>query len=252
MVDLTKRTETATASLVSLMKRAQADGVDLGEVSAACVLVMDHSGSMRKLYKNGHVQDIAERVLALSLTGLDDDGDIQVVFFDHKPFPAETVNAGNYAGFVGRWDQGRHYGTTNYADTIATVLGDVPSGGAPARGLSRFFKKTAISGPAAMPTLVFFVTDGAPDSGTKQRVKQLLVDAADKPVFWQFIGVNGFKPTFLEELDEMPGRVVDNVGLTAFDGESATDEAWFGEVLREFVTSWLPAARAAGIVASGD
>ncbi|WP_447645383.1 VWA domain-containing protein [Nocardioides zeae] len=140
MVDLTKRTETATASLVSLMKKAQADGVDLGEVSAACVLVMDHSGSMRKLYKSGHVQDLAERVLALSLTGLDDDGDIQVVFFDHKPFPAETVNAGNYAGFVDRWDQGRHYGTTNYADTIATVLADVPSGGAPpggCRGSSR-------------------------------------------------------------------------------------------------------------------
>lgn len=157
------------------------------------------------------------------------------------------MSAGNYAGFVDRWDTGRHYGTTNYAGTITSILSELP-GATSGGGISRFFKKAAPSGPAAMPTLVFFVTDGAPDSGTKQQVKQLLVDAADKPVFWQFIGVNGFKPTFLEELDEMPGRVVDNVGLTAFDGESATNEAWFGEVLREFVTSWLPAARRAGIV----
>lgn len=248
MVDLTKRTEAAMASLLGLMEKSRSSGVDVGEVSAACVLVVDHSGSMRPLYRSGHVQEIAERVLALSLTGLDDDGDIQTIFFDAEPFPAETVDAGNYRGFVDRWDRGRHYGTTNYLDTIRMILSDLPGQWADGpQDVPRFYRKPS-TGPAATPTLVFFVTDGAPNSGTKQRVKQLLVEAAGQPVFWQFIGVNGFSPTFLEELDEMEGRIVDNVGLTAFDGEGATDEAWFGEVLREFVTSWLPAARAAGIV----
>ncbi|MFW6774922.1 VWA domain-containing protein [Nocardioides sp. CPCC 205120] len=247
MVDLTKRTDTAQGAIISLLKREADKGIDLGEVSARVVVAIDYSASMTARYENGEVQDLVERVLALSLAGLDDDGDIQVHFFHSSAFDAEVVDSSSYAGFVDRWRAGRSMGGTNYGDVIRNVLAEAGHGKA---GIGkRLFggRKAASSGPATLPTLVLFVTDGEPfDKGP---AKKLLVEASDKPVFWQFLGL-GYSPTFLADLDTMGGRVVDNVGLTTMSSSKGTpDEQWFHSVLEEYVTSWVPAARRAGILA---
>lgn len=240
MVDLNKRTETAAGSLISLMKEQADKGVDLGEVSAQVVLVMDYSGSMTHLYNNGSVQDVAEKALAMSLTGLDDDGTVPVHFFHHQALKATSVTAATYSGFVDSWTRGKSMGGTNYAGVIKNVINDATSSGGL---LGRFGKKA--SGPAKVPTLVLFVTDGEPSD--QSETMQLLQEAADLPIFWQFLGL-GYEPRFLKQLDTMGGRTVDNVGLAQADN-IGDEAAWFRTALEEFVTSWLPAARAAGIVA---
>jgi Mg-chelatase subunit ChlD len=101
-ISLEKRTENAQGAIISLLKKEQARGNDLGELTAQVVLALDFSGSMDGRYRNREVQDLVERALALSLSGLDDDGDIQTFFFHDGVFPPEVVNERNYQGFVDR------------------------------------------------------------------------------------------------------------------------------------------------------
>ena len=97
----------------------------------------------------------------------------------------------------------------------------------------------------APPKLVLFVTDGAP--ADRALTTKLVVDAAPRPVFWQFIGL-GYKPAFMAKLDTMGNRVVDNVGLVEYaDTLAMTDAEFFDAVIGEFFTGWLPEARRLGI-----
>jgi hypothetical protein len=244
-ISLEKRTENAGVSLVKVMTEAAEKGLNVDDLSAACVLAMDFSGSMDYRYRSGEVQQLAERTLALALAGLDDDGNIQVHFFHHKVFPEVEVDTSNYQGAVDEFTRKNQMGGTAYAPVIQQIIDTV--GGTPEKkGL--FKKKAAVApGGPAMPVLVFFVTDGEPSD--RSETIRLLKDASGLPIFWQFLGV-GYSPSFLQELDTMGGRVIDNVGLTEVSStESMSDEEYYETVLKEFVTSWVPEARAKGIIA---
>ena len=245
-ISLEKRTENAGISLVKVMSEAAAQGLNVDDLTAQCVLVMDFSGSMDYRYRSGEVQQLAERTLALSLTGLDDDGNIQIHFFHTKVFPEIEVDASNYTGAVDEFTRKNTMGGTAYAPAIRQVIESVTGGKTKKKGLFRKETPAAPDGPA-MPTLVFFVTDGEPND--RQETIQLLKDASGLPIFWQFLGV-GYSPEFLKELDTMGGRVLDNVGLTEVPStESMSDEEYYETVLKEFVSSWVPAARAKSIIA---
>jgi hypothetical protein len=247
-ISLEKRTADAEASIISLLKKEQDRGIELGELVAQVEIAIDFSGSMSRRYKGrgqqpGEVQTVVERALALSLSGLDDDGVVPVHFFHSADFPVELVDRSNYVGFVEQWAARHRMGGTNYAPTIRNILG-----GAEKKGL--FGRKKVATGDLEAekdqpPKLVLFVTDGAPaDRGA---TTQLLVEAASRPIFWQFIGL-GYAPSFLEKLDTMGNRVIDNVGLLEYsDTLQLSDADFFDGIIREFFTSWLPEARRLGI-----
>ena len=250
-ISLEKRTQDAEASVISLLKTQQEKGIDLGELTAQVEIAIDFSASMsgRFLGRGGpsEVQTVVERALALSLSGLDDDGIVPVHFFHHEDFPAELVDRENYAGFVDDWARKHKMGTTNYAPTIRNILGGTP------RKKSMFGKRKPPEVDAATletekdqpPKFIIFVTDGAPFD--KAETMRLLADAAQRPIFWQFIGL-GYSPAFLSELDTMGNRAVDNVGLIEYaDTLQMSDQQFFDGVIGEFFTSWLPAARRRGI-----
>lgn len=246
-ISLEKRTEDAQASLISLLKKEQAKGIDLGELVAQVEIAIDFSGSMRPRFrapKGGgpsEVQTVVERALALSLSGLDDDGVVPVHFFHTDAFDPVLVDAGNHSGFVDAWAAGRTMGQTNYGPPITAILGGVPK----KRGLFRRSGPDLEAEKDAPPKLVLFVTDGAP--ADKAVTTKLVVDAASRPVFWQFIGL-GYKPDFMAKLDTMGNRVVDNVGLVEYsDTLAMTDTEFFDAVIGEFFTQWLPEARRLGI-----
>lgn len=252
-ISLEKRTSDAEASLISLLKTQQAKGIDLGDLTAQVEIAIDFSASMSARYKShagepGEVQTVVERALALSLSGLDDDGVVPVHFFHHADFPPELVDRDNYAGFVDAWAAKHRMGATAYGPTIGNILG----GTAKKKGL--FGRKKSGGGvdQATLeaekdepPKFVIFVTDGAPSD--RALVTKLLVDAASRPIFWHFIGL-GYAPKFLEELDTMGNRVIDNVGLTEYnDTLGMTDQQFFDDIIGEFFTKWLPEARRLGI-----
>jgi hypothetical protein len=248
-VSLDKRAADAEASIISLLKKEQSRGIDLGDLVAQVEIAIDFSGSMSRRYKGrngepGEVQTVVERALALSLSGLDDDGVVPVHFFHSADFPAELVDRSNYQGFVERWAAGHRMGGTAYAPTIRNILGGTEK----RKGL---FGRKKGAGPDLEaekdqpPKFILFVTDGAPaDRGETTR---LLVEAASRPIFWQFIGL-GYAPKFLEKLDTMGNRVIDNVGLTEYeDTLGMTDAEFFDDIIGEFFTQWLPEARRLGI-----
>lgn len=245
-VSLAKRTDEATASLVNLLKAQVEKGIDLGDLTAQVQVAVDFSISMSERYRNGEVQDAVERALALSMSGLDDDKLVPVHFFDHRAYPAEVVGEHNYQGFVSLWAASHQMGATNYAPTISNILG------VPAKK-KRLGRKPSVEDREtekdADPTLVLIVTDGNPSD--RAEVEALLIQASSRPFFWQFIGLGDARElSFLQHLnnDDLPGRVIDNVGVTIFaDTTSMPDTAFFNDVIGEFFTQWLPEARRLGI-----
>lgn len=248
-IELEKRIENVK---ISLAKVAEESPIDLGNVCAQVIIAVDFSGSMSGRYSKGEVQGVVERALALSLAGLDDDGDIQVFFFDSQSYPMETVNAENYQGFVDRWARQHRMGGTNYSKTIDSIVKFVTTEekvehrrfGHDQVSVSVKSQETLAGEP---PVFVIFVTDGQPSHDSEDVIKRKLTDAARLPIFWQFVGL-GYSPDFLEELDTMAGRVADNVGLTDMQDALAMDDvAWFNDVIGEFFLSWLPRVRSLGI-----
>lgn len=96
------------------------------------------------------------------------------------------------------------------------------------------------------PTLVLFFTDGG--FSKKRQISELMVKAAALPAFWQFVGLGNSSFGLLRQLDELPGRVVDNCGFfQVSDIDAVSDQQLYQLLLNEF-PDWLRAAQAAGIV----
>ncbi|MFD8996127.1 vWA domain-containing protein [Streptomyces abikoensis] len=235
-VSLTKVQETAPG-LVSLYKSA---GVSLRKQGlagqrAAVYLVLDRSGSMRRYYKDGTVQHLAEQALGLA-AHLDDDGVVPVVFFSTDVDGTAELDLGNYRGRIQELHESYgHMGRTNYHWAIEAVISHYKASG------------------ATDPAFVIFQTDGAPYS--KPAAERALCEAAELPIFWQFVGFGdpegkGFD--FLRRLDDLPvpeRRVVDNAGFfhAGLEPRLLKDDELYTELMVEF-PEWLAEARAAGIV----
>jgi hypothetical protein len=229
-IDLTKLTATAPG-LVDLYKNARVslDKHRLGGERAAVYLVIDHSRSMSRYFKDGSVQALAERVLALA-AHFDDDGTVPVIFFDTTARQAVDISVHDYAGSIGRIKASAGaMGSTNYADAMRAVIDLHKNNG---------------------PAFVVFQTDGAPTS--KRETTEVLCDAARLPIFWQFIGFGDDEFAYLRRLDDLPvpaKRVVDNAGFfpAGLEPQRIPDGVLYDSLMEEF-PQWLAAARAAGIV----
>jgi uncharacterized protein YegL len=233
--------EASAPGLVSLAKEARVslEKASLVGVSAKVALCLDYSGSMRRLYKDGWVQSLAERVLALGAQ-FDDDGDIEVFLFDSSAKYAGSLGLGDYQGGVDRLTDGRSMGTTNYAAAIKAVREHYGT-------KKGFFGRKKEAGPKDVPVYVIFVTDGQPDSRTAATKE--LVEASREGIFWQFVGIGDNDFRYLEKLDsEVKGRLVDNANFFQVkDPERVSDSELYAKMLAEF-PDWLPQAKELGLV----
>ncbi|WP_427019342.1 VWA domain-containing protein (plasmid) [Pseudarthrobacter sp. P1] len=253
-LSLTKIEATAPA-LLSLAKEATGALAQAGLTghTAKVAFVLDHSGSMAPHYASGAMQRFAEKALVLG-TQFDDDGQIDFFVFDTNADYLGEISLDNYKGSVDRLRKGRRMGTTNYAAAFDAVLqhyGFTPSAQAPKRSLFGRLKGntqaplTAV--PVQEPVYVIFLTDGAPNSRTE--ATQGLIKASEHPVFWKFISISTEPIPFLEKLDEMPGRVIDNANYQdVANVDTLNDDKLFRILLEEY-PDWLKAARAANLVA---
>lgn len=235
-ISLEKRTETATTSLLKVLEK----NPTLGEVCAQVTLEIDISASMTEFYANGYVQEAAERALALSMTGLDDDGIVPGIFYGSKAHDPIEFTEQTYRGAVADFVRKHGYDySTLYAPPIQKALGG---------GKKKLFGRSG-DDPNAAPFLHIFLTDGAPADATQ--TERLLVDARKRPHFFHFIqfGNNVAASQYLDHLNNnLSGPGIDNVGVTKFtDPASLTDEQFYADIVSEFFPIWLPAARAAGI-----
>lgn len=253
-ISLEKRIQAEAPQLVNLVKQA---GVSLQKVGldqhrAKVALVLDISGSMGALYRKGLVQQFAERILALGCK-FDDDGEIDVFLFGsgvHQPGPMSLTNAGNYVQRA--IIEHPLEGDTRYGRAMEAVRKYYfPDSGGGER--SKPLK-------GALPVYVMFVTDGT--TSDKPLTEKQLRWASHEPIFWQFMGIGKGKKSksklltafadsdfpFLEKLDELSGRFVDNAD---FFSVASPDEHADGELYDLLMTeypSWLKQARQLGLL----
>ncbi|MFE2941005.1 VWA domain-containing protein [Streptomyces sp. NPDC059255] len=228
MISLSKIEERAPG-LVSLAKTAAVSLEKHGitDEVASVYLVLDHSASMQRYYRDGSVQQLAEQALALAVN-LDDDGTVPLAYFASRYQTAADVQLSDYQGVIDRTHRHARWGSTNYAAAIietANAYGRSCHGGAPG--------------------LVIFQSDGEPDH--RGAAVDTLRQVSTMPIFWAFVGY-GDRISFLEQLDYLDGRAVDNASFFhARDPHNVSDAELYDGITSQYGT-WLAAARAAGII----
>ena len=253
-INLEKRVEQAAPQLVSLVKSAGVSlaKVGLAEHRARVCLVLDISGSMGTLYRKGLVQRFAERILALGCR-FDDDGAIDVFLFGRNVHRGEPMGLDNFSNYVREIIE-RHplEGDTRY--------------GAAMEAVRRYYFPDARGGErktpcqAALPVYVMFVTDGS--TSDKPFTERQLRWASREPIFWQFMGIGKGKKSkskrlinfadsdfpFLEKLDELDGRLLDNAGFFSVERPDEHADAALYDLLMDEYPDWVKQAKAKGLI----
>jgi len=259
LIDMEKRLGAEAPQLLDLTKRAaiSLEKRGLGEHTARVALCLDISASMTTLYRSGKIQALVERVLALGLR-FDDNGQVDVFLFGAGGYEEPAVTVANHRSYVPDMTARRRLeGGTSYGAAMRLIR-------------ERYFGAAGSrSQPVAdtQPVYVMFVTDGAPMD--RREAEEQLRFSSYEPVFWQFMAIGqsnksvdaGAKKkrgllarladsqfTFLEQLDDLAGRHVDNAdffGVT--DPSNLSDDQLYDLLMTEY-PGWLEAARRGGLL----
>jgi uncharacterized protein YegL len=239
-------------NMVNLQKEAKVVLVKkeiFGEL-ANVIGVMDISPSMDTDFSNGTVQQTFERLLGVGMN-LDANKSIEVFAFNHDVQYVGEANESNIENFTNNvfLKKVRISGGTWYTPAMKEVVKKVESENEEKGFFKKLFaRKNADGFDKDLPTLVFFVTDGANHWDDHGPAKAYLREISNKPIFWQFVGIGRSSMPFLEELDTMEGRVIDNANFfRAEDIKNIPYSGLLDKILNEF-PSWLKEAREQGIV----
>ncbi|MGO1059520.1 vWA domain-containing protein [Planococcus sp. FY231025] len=199
-------------------------------VSARVGVVLDISGSMRKLYNEGVVQDVVERVLAVA-SQFDDDGELDVWVYDNEFSRLPAATESTFMGYVEKnilSNSGVHkFGRNDEPKVMEDVI-----------------RKYTKQDPSGEPVFLVFINDG----GCKPGIKKFIVESSNQPIFWQFVGIGDSNFDVLRKLDTMEGRVVDNANFFHLnDISQVSDAELYDQLLNEF-PMWLKEAKAKGIL----
>lgn len=233
----------AEIRLIDLRKKASiaVEKAGLFNQRAKVALVLDYSGSMRPLYKNGVVQRATERLLALA-SKFDDDGCIEVFIFHDEAFEIGSLCENNFYEFVDREIYQKYkFGQTKYAGAMKKVaIKYFP-------GLSN---NEEFSVPESVkikePIFVIFITDG--NNSDRRESTKVIKEISKLGIFWQFIGIGDEKFDFLQRLDELSGRLLDNANFFQLnDLEKISEEELYRRLLVEF-PGWIKQAKEKGLI----
>ena len=249
--------EEATKKFVDLKKKAEEKVglIGLKGKKAQVVNVLDISGSMQGLFQKGVVQSVTERSLATAVQ-FDDDGSIPVYPFGENSHPAVELRESDFFGFVDQeiLKKFRLEGGTNYAGPLKRIIDDhfpgaikeIREGGGLFKKSRKGMKISQLSGPIQDPVFVIFITDG--NNGDAHKAEDLIRKASVLPMFIQFIGIGGARFSFLEKLDNLDGRFIDNAGFFhAKDIDNMSDDEFLDGILNEF-PDYMRHARVKGLI----
>lgn len=246
-ISLEKRSEKVK---IQLAKRNIRDKVIL-RVGAA----LDKSGSAEPFYKNGQMQELVDRLLAVA-HNFDDNGEIDMWAFHNHSMELEPATPASYGGYVnnvimkGRYKNS--WGGTEYAPPMKDIINhyfptEVKSQPQPKeekKGLfGRLFggseepkavEPAPVDPASDIPALILFVTDGAnSDQGATER---LLEQSKDKPVYWLMVGIGN--PEYFEFIERM-GEKFNHVGFVNFDNLDLDDDDMYDQILSEELAEWI-------------
>jgi len=200
------------------------------QIKAKVALVLDISGSMSRLYKNGTVQNVLDRIAAMAAS-FDDDGLLDMWIFDDKFTRLPAVSEKNYENYIDREildpKNGKTRGRIFGANDEPPVMRDVIN----------FYMEEQSS---SEPVYVVFISDGGVHKNGE--IKEIITKASSLPIFWQFVGIGRSNYGILVKLDALEGRIIDNANFFSLDDiESISDEDLYSRLLNEF-PEWLAEA----------
>ena len=219
-INLKKSVISLDKTLISLEKKS---GLSFADHRAKVAVVMDYSGSMSSLYRSGAVQEVLTRLMPLALR-FDDNGELDVWLFHHHYYRVESMDLNNFENYVKDEITSKNYrmGTTSYAPVLEDVL-------------RKYFVEDAAT--SNIPTFVVFITDGSNDD--KRATNEIIKESSYKNIFIQFVGIGNERFEYLERLDDLTGRPVDNTGfIKVSDMARLSDEQLFDLLLDQY-PDWL-------------
>lgn len=237
-ISLEKNIEQASPKLLDLSKKAaislQKHGLE--EHRAKVALCLDISMSMNNLYSTGVIQSFVEKILALGCR-LDDDGAIDIFLFGEKGYQPEPVNYKDFNGYVNKIIKLHPLEPdTRYSTAIEMVR----------THYTKYKYERSEPYQSDIPVYVMFLTDGQPSD--KPASTRALKNSSFEPIFWQFMGVGPANFSYLEKLDDLSGRFVDNADF--FSVSSLTqysDEQLYEKFINEY-PNWLKQAKSKGLL----
>lgn len=200
----------------------------LSDVKSQVVLVLDISKSMNPLFKNGVIQELVQRILGLALN-FDDDGNIDVVLFGTNAYQVTPAKLENLDGYVENEILSNYkiIEATKYATALKLI-------------------KEKYQGNKSDPVFVIFVTDG--NNSDKKETTDLIIELSKESIFFQFVGIGKETFPYLNKLDELSGRFVDNAGFMHVDDIASINESsLYSSLLNEY-PDWLKEASEKGIL----
>lgn len=202
---------------------------ELNGLRSRVALVLDYSGSMERLYKNGTVQSIIERIMPIA-SQFDDNAELDLWIFESGFFRLGSINLNNFYGYVNQEILPKYrMGGTKYS----YVMKDV-------------YKKYIQEDESTLPNYVIFITDG--DNFDKSETTSFMSDVARHPIFWQFVGIGGASFDYLERLDDLRGRYIDNADFFQLnDVNKVSDKELYKRLLTEY-PHWIKEARKKGMI----
>jgi hypothetical protein len=198
---------------------------------AQVILALDFSGSMDHLYRTGKVQELVERMLPLGLA-FDDNGEVDFYLFESgvKKLP-ENITLANVNGYINNKVMGKYsMGGTNYAPVINAIVKDFAN--AQSGGFLSFGKGKTYP-TLDNPVYVIFVTDG--ENSDKREAEEAIIEASKSGIFFQFVGIGNAGFYFLDKLDNLSGRNIDNANFFKVpDLSTKSDDDLYSLLLNEF------------------
>ena len=194
---------------------------NLLNTKARVAVALDFSSSMSRLYKDGSVQAVIERLLPIAVQ-FDDNGEMELWLFDNGYKRMPNISLNNYYGYIKReiLDKGYRMGGTCYAPVMKDIA-------------NKYIKEE----PMPIADYVIFITDGA--NSDRAAAKETIVENANYPIFWQFVGIGNERFEFLRKLDELDGRYVDNANFFEINNLlDSSDNEIYSKLLAEF-PAWL-------------
>lgn len=203
---------------------------DICGLKAQVGCVLDISKSMFPLYRDGTMQAVIERMLALAMH-FDDDQQIDMFLFGSDAHSLAPVTIEVFADYSQREIRNKYKinGATRYATALELIKNKYTT------------PKLQAKLQAKLPVFIIFITDG--NNSDKKATEALMRELSCHPIFIQFVGIGRENFPFLNKLDELDGRFMDNAGfMRVNDIGMITDQELYADLLNE-LPQWIKEAR---------
>lgn len=227
----------------------------LPQITCEVKFALDISGSMQGLYKNGTVQNLTDRLLAVA-SRFDDNGEMEVWTFTNDFDEAPVVTEAMHEGYIDKHILNNHniqkWGGTCYAPVMFDIINqsftEEKKVVTQVEQRPGFFGKLFGAKPAVttveffeigerepkFPIFVPFVTDG--DNSDHEQAERVIKECSNKNIYWMMVGIGRESFSWLKKMADK----YQNVGFVKIENlEKVSDEDFYMQLLNDEFCEWV-------------